>query len=169
MFIIVGLVSFGGGYAVIPIIQHEVTEQAWMTPVEFQQTVALAGISPGSIATNTATLIGYQTAGFIGAIVATVGIILPSVVVIVSLSAFFYRMQNNSWIKSSLYGLRPVTTGLIIYAAIHFSYPGTKAGIDWGLVATLFIGGVCLFLLLKYKLHPLLILLVASASGIVLF
>ena len=125
MFISVGLVSFGGGYAVIPVIQKEVTEKA-LTAAEFQQTVALAGMAPGSIATNAATLIGYQSAGYIGAAVSTAGIILPSLVVIV-LSALFYRMRSNPWVQSSLYGLRPVTTGLIVYA-IHFGYPDEGKG-----------------------------------------
>lgn len=169
MFIRVGLVSFGGGYAVIPIIQHEVTEKGWLTSAEFQQTVALAGMAPGSIATNAATLIGYRTAGYIGAAVSTTGMILPSLVVIVLLSALFYRMHDNLWVKSSLYGLRPVTTGLIIYAAIHFGYPSEVASISRVWLGTLLISGVCLFLLLKYKLHPLLILSVAGAAGIILF
>ncbi|MDN8589108.1 chromate transporter [Paenibacillus sp. 11B] len=169
MFIRVGLVSFGGGYAVIPIIQHEVTEKGWLTSSEFQQTVALAGMAPGSIATNAATLIGYKTAGYIGAAVSTAGMILPSLVVIVLLSSLFYRVHDNSWVKSSLYGLRPVTTGLIIYAAIHFGYPDEDTGISWVWIATLLISGVCLFLLFKYKLHPLLVLIVAGAAGIILF
>ncbi len=169
MFISVGLVSFGGGYAVIPVIQKEVTEKGLLTTAEFQQTVALAGMAPGSIATNAATLIGYQSAGYIGAAVSTAGIILPSLVVIVLLSALFYRMRSNPWVKSSLYGLRPVTTGLIVYAAIHFGYPDEGEGLIQSLIPTLLICGACLFLLLKYKLHPLLILLVAGAAGIVLF
>ncbi|WP_090912600.1 chromate transporter [Paenibacillus sp. cl141a] len=169
IFIGVGLVSFGGGYAVIPVIQKEITEKGLLTAAEFQQTVALAGMAPGSIATNAATLIGYQTAGYAGAVVSTAGIILPSLVVIVMLSAFFYRMRGNPWVKSSLYGLRPVTTGLIVYAAIHFGYPDEGDRVLSGLIPTLLICGACLFLLLKYKLHPLLILLVAGAAGIVLF
>ena len=99
-----------------------------LTAAEFQQTVALAGMAPGSIATNAATLIGYQSAGYIGAAVSTAGIILPSLVVIVLLSALFYRMRSNPWVQSSLYGLRPVTTGLIVYAAIHFGYPDEGKG-----------------------------------------
>ncbi|GIP01243.1 chromate transporter [Paenibacillus lautus] len=169
MFISVGLVSFGGGYAVIPVIQKEVTEKGLLTAAEFQQTVALAGMAPGSIATNAATLIGYQSAGYIGAAVSTAGIILPSLVVIVLLSALFYRMRGNPYVQSSLYGLRPVTTGLIVYAAIHFGYPDEGEGLIQGLIPTLLICGACLFLLLKYKLHPLLILLMAGAAGIVLF
>ncbi|ANA80817.1 Chromate transporter [Paenibacillus vortex V453] len=169
MFISVGLVSFGGGYAVIPMIQYEVTEKGWLTAAEFQQTVALAGMAPGSIATNAATLIGYETAGYLGAAVSTAGIIIPSLIVVVLLSAFFYRLHDNPWLKSSLYGLRPVTTGLILYAAIHFGLSNEGAAITWGIVPTLLISGVCLYLLLKHKLHPLLLLIVAGAAGIVLF
>lgn len=169
MFISVGLVSFGGGYAVIPMIQNEVAEKGWLTTAEFQQTVALAGMAPGSIATNAATLVGYETAGYIGAAVSTAGIILPSLVVVVLLSAFFYRLQNNPWLKSSLYGLRPVTTGLILYAAIHFGYSNEGAAITRGIFPTLLISGACLYLLLKHKLHPLLILTAAGAAGIILF
>ena len=77
LFLKIGSLSFGGGYAVITLIQREVTEKGWIKPEQFQDIVALAGMAPGSIATNTATLIGYSQMGILGGIISTIGIILP--------------------------------------------------------------------------------------------
>ncbi|RAR44690.1 chromate transporter [Paenibacillus sp. MDMC362] len=169
-FLIIGLVSFGGGYAVIPLIQYEVTEKGWLTTEQLQEAITLAGMAPGPIATNTATLIGYQTKGTLGAIFSTLGMVLPSLVIIIALAAFFYRVQHNRWVKSSFYGLRPIIAGLIFYAAIHFGFMGQhQMGFSWFTIGTLVICGASLFLLFKYKLHPLLLILVGAAAGIVLF
>jgi chromate transporter len=169
MFIKVGFVSFGGGYAIIPIIQYETVSSELMTAGQFQEAVAIAGMAPGSIATNTATLIGYQSAGVGGAIVSTLGIVLPSLLIVILLSIFFYRLQHNKWMKSSFYGLRAITTGLVAYAAIHFLYPNNGGSVSWELAGTLAICGICLFLLFKFKLHPLLVIVAAGVAGIVLY
>ncbi|MFC7680585.1 chromate transporter [Paenibacillus sp. GCM10028914] len=169
-FLKIGFVSFGGGYAVIPLIEYEVSENGWLSSVQFQEAVSLAGMAPGPIATNSATLIGYKAAGPLGAIMSTLGMILPSLVIIIILAALFFRVQNNKWVKSSFYGLRPIVTGLIVYAAIHFGFLGKQeSGITWATVGTLLICGVSLFLLLKYKLHPFILILAAGVAGIVLF
>lgn len=169
-FLKIGFVSFGGGYAVIPLIQYEVSGNGWLTPVEFQEAVSLAGMAPGPIATNSATLIGYKSAGPLGAIMSTLGMILPSLIIIIALAALFFRVQNNKWVKSSFYGLRPIVTGLIVYAAIHFGFLGKQeAGLSWSTLGTLLICGTSIFLLLKYKLHPFILIVAAGAAGIVLF
>lgn len=169
-FLKIGLVSFGGGYAVIPMIQYEVSASGWLTAAELQEAVALASMAPGSIATNMATLIGYKTAGPLGALTSTLGMILPSLVIIILLAALFFRIQHLKWVKSSFYGLRPIVTGLIIYAAIHFGIPsGQDTGISWQTIGTLLICGAGIWLLLKYKLHPLMLIVAAGAAGIVLF
>lgn len=89
LFLKVGLISFGGGYAVIALIQREITEKGWVTAGHFQELVAMAGMAPGSIATNTATLIGYSQMGLLGGAVSTIGIILPSLLIVILLTAFF--------------------------------------------------------------------------------
>ncbi|GIP53197.1 MULTISPECIES: chromate transporter [Paenibacillus] len=170
VFIKVGLISFGGGYAVMTLIQREVAGKGWVEAGEFQEIVSLAGMAPGSIATNTATLIGYSQSGFLGAVAATVGIILPSLIIVIILTASFIRLQNNDLVKSSFYGLRPVVTGLIIYAAIHFGLSGrSESLLSWSMAGTLLICAGCLTLVTKYKVHPFGVILLAAVAGIVIF
>ena len=170
VFIKVGLVSFGGGYAVITLIQREVSAKGWLDGGAFQEIVSLAGMAPGSIATNTATLIGYSQAGIGGAAAATVGIILPSLLIVICIAVFFVKLQSNSWVRSSFYGLRPVVTGLILYAAIHFGFSGQQQSLlTWSMAGSLLICAGCLLLVVKYKLHPFAVILLSAAAGIVVF
>ena len=169
-FLKIGLLSFGGGYAVIPMIQHEALAGGWLSDEQFQEVVAIAGMAPGPIATNSATLIGYHTAGIGGAIVSTLGMILPSLVLIIIISAFFFRAKNSKWMKSSFYGLRPIVTGLILYAAIHFGFMGKEQSFfTWQTIATLLISAAALFGIVKYKLHPIAIIVASGLLGIALF
>src|SRR5690606_2920713 len=136
-FLKIGSVSFGGGYAVIPLIQYEIESRGWLTGNEFQETVALAGMAPGPIATNSATLVGFKTAGMAGAIVTTLGMLLPSLIAVILLALLFSRQSRSRWFRSTLYGLRPVVTGLIAYAAIHFGFlSGQEALLNWKTVGT---------------------------------
>lgn len=170
VFMKVGVISFGGGYAVMTLIQREVSGRGWASAADFQEIVSLAGMAPGSIATNAATLIGFSEAGLAGAAAATAGIILPSLIIVVLLTVFFLRLQQNEWVRSSFYGLRPIVAGLILYAAVHFGFLGHSAqGFTWSTAGTLLICGGCLVLISKYKMHPFGVLLLSAVAGIVLF
>jgi len=170
VFMKVGFLSFGGGYAVMPIIQHEIQRNNWMTGDEFERIVALAGMSPGPIATNSATLVGYQLGGISGAVVSTAGIVLPSLLLMVGIAAFMYRIHNNLWVRSSFYGLRPIVASLIMYAAIHFAgMMGGETLLTWSTIATLLICAGAVIGVLKYKLHPLTIIIASGLAGIILF
>ncbi|CAN7610147.1 chromate transporter [Paenibacillus sp. LjRoot153] len=171
-FLQIGLVSFGGGYAMIPVIQFEVEQHQWLTLDEFHHVIALAGTSPGPIATNSATLIGYETAGIPGAILATLGMVLPSLVVIILVATFLFRWHSHQWFKSSFYGIKPVVTGFIIYAALHFgqsTFGTVQTGVTWRQVATLLIAGGAFMAIVKYKLHPIIVIVGAGILGIVFF
>ncbi|OCT12338.1 chromate transporter [Paenibacillus pectinilyticus] len=171
-FLKIGLVSFGGGYAMIPVIQRQVEKPQWLTSDEFNHVISLAGTSPGPIATNCATLIGYESAGIPGAIMATLGMVLPSLILIITLAAFLFRWHSKTWFQSSFYGLKPVVTGFIIYAALHFglsSFENVQRGITWRQVATLLITIGAFLGIVKYKLHPFLIIVFAGMVGIVFF
>lgn len=169
-FLKIGFVSFGGGYAVIPLIQYEVDAHGWLGHNEYLEAVSLAGMAPGPIATNSATLIGYKTAGLAGAIMSTLGMILPSLIAVVLLAAVFYRLRWTMWFRSTFYGLRPIITGLIIYAAIHFGFlNGKESGFTWTTFTTLAICAGCLYAMYKYKLHPITIIAASGAVGIILF
>ncbi|WP_149096524.1 chromate transporter [Paenibacillus terrae] len=170
VFLKVGLISFGGGYAVMALIQREVTEKGWIEPEKFQEIVTLAGMAPGPIATNTATLIGYSQMGILGATISTIGIILPSLFIVILCSAFFLRMQNNQWVRYSFYGLRPIITGLVIYAAIHFGFGVNQEPLfSWSTFGMLIVCAICLTAVTKYKIHPFRVILLAAACGIIIF
>ncbi|HEY4390857.1 MAG TPA: chromate transporter [Paenibacillus sp.] len=169
VFVKVGLISFGGGYAVMTLIQREVSSKGWIDDQQFQEIVAIAGMAPGSIATNAATLIGYLEYGILGAIVSTIGMILPSLIIVILITALFMRMQSNNWVKSSFYGLRPVITGMIIYAAIHFAFSGrSDALLSWSMAGSLLISVGCLIGVTKFKVHPFAVILLAAVAGIVI-
>ncbi|KIL40377.1 chromate transporter [Gordoniibacillus kamchatkensis] len=166
----IGLISFGGGYAMIPIIQHEVSSHHWLSDKSFADAVALAGMAPGPIATNTATLIGYKTAGVPGAAISTLGMVLPSLLLMILITAYFYKVSRTKWVKSSFYGLRPIVTGLIIYAAIHFGFSGMGMGsVTWKTLLSLLITCGVVIGVMKYKLHPMAALLLSGLVGVVFF
>ncbi|WP_426446939.1 chromate transporter [Paenibacillus sp. S-38] len=170
VFLKIGLFSFGGGYAMIPLIRHEVLAHGWVSNARFTELTALAGMAPGPVATNSATLIGYETAGAAGAFAATTGMILPSLALIILLSAMLFRAGKSEWLRNTFYGLKPVITGMIFYAALHFLLP--REGLPWltwhtaGLFIIL---GVSLYAMVRYKLHPLAVLTLSGLLGIAFF
>ncbi|RIX50076.1 chromate transporter [Paenibacillus nanensis] len=169
-FLKIGIVSFGGGYAVIPLIEYEVSSHGWLNASEYEDAISIAGMAPGPIATNSATLIGYKTAGLGGALMSTIGMILPSLLAVILLAAVFYRLKWSIWFRSTFYGLRPIVTGLILYAAIHFGFLNGKEGaITWATCATLAICAGSLYAMYKYKLHPIAVIAASGAVGIILF
>ncbi|WNR43114.1 chromate transporter [Paenibacillus roseipurpureus] len=169
-FLKIGCMSFGGGYAMIPLIQHEVETHHWLSTEQFAQSVALAGMAPGPIATNTATLIGYKADGLGGAAVATLGMVLPSLVIVLLISSFFYKIYHSQAVHTTFYGLRPVVTGLIVYAAIHFGFGNRAADfMNWQVTVTLFIAAGVFLLVHKYKWHPLATILLSALVGIAIF
>ena len=170
VFLKIGFLSFGGGYAVIPLVQYEALSKGWMNAAQFQDIVTISGSAPGPIATNSATLIGYHTAGIPGAIMATAGIVLPSLLVVIILASFLFRNNNSSWLKASFYGLRPVVTGLIIYAGLHFGFLGSKEPFFvWSTVGTIVLCIAGFIAVSKYKLHPLLVIAASAGIGMIIF
>lgn len=169
-FLIIGFVSFGGGYAMIPVIENEVTNHGWMTTQEFTDVIAIAGMSPGPIATNSAIFVGYQTAGLPGAIVSALGMIIPSLLIILVVAAFFFRLNENRIVKSAFYGLRPIITGLIVYAAIKFSITNhVIANFSWHTFSLFAIFIASFYLLVKVRLHPIIVIALSGIFGIVIY
>lgn len=169
-FLLIGSVSFGGGYAMIPVIEIEVSNNGWMTTQEFTDVIAIAGMSPGPIATNSAIFVGYQTAGILGAISSSLGMVLPSLIIVLVISSFFKKINHHKLVKSSFYGLRPVITGLIIYAAISFAISNHLVGsLSWHTFSTFIIYLVALLCLVYLKMHPLLVIFASGIVGIIIF
>jgi chromate transporter len=170
-FFIIGFVSFGGGYAMIPVIETEVSQHGWMTIQQFTDVIAIAGMSPGPIATNSAILVGYSTAGVTGAIISALGILLPSIILVIGVATFFTKLHHYPIVKSIFYGLRPIVTSLIIYAAISFSISNNlfSLKVSWQTVSLLLIFGLSLFALLKLRWHPAYVIVLSGLVGVVLY
>ncbi|MDQ6420627.1 chromate transporter [Paenibacillus sp. LHD-117] len=170
-FLMIGFVAFGGGYAMIPIIQQEVVDRhGWMTIAEFTDMIGVAGMSPGPIATNIAIFVGMHQAGLGGAIVAALGMVLPSLMIIVAVGAVFFKIHQNKWMQSSLYGLRSVITGLILYAAFMFAVRnGLVTSLSWFTLSQVLIFAGSLAALLIFRKHPLSIILISGLIGIAIY
>ncbi len=114
----IGLFTFGGGYAMIPLIQEEVTKNGWLTAEEVIDIVGIAESTPGPIAVNLATFVGTSQMGFLGALVATLGVILPSFIIILLIAIIFKKIMDNKYVKSILKGINPVIIGLILATGV---------------------------------------------------
>ena len=118
-FIRIGALTFGGGYAMIPLIQKEVAEKRkWITDKEILDIIAIAESTPGPIAVNAATFIGYKTAGFFGALGATVGVVLPSFLIIAAVSFVLRHFENLKVVKFAFEGIRAGVLALIVKALV---------------------------------------------------
>jgi len=169
-FIKIGFISFGGGYAMIPVIEYEVLKHGWLKTQQFTDVISIAGMSPGPIATNSAVFVGYKIAGIPGAIVATLAISLPSLFLILLAALFFYKIQNNKLVQSLFYGLRPVITGFICYAAFRFSiYNHIIGGDHWFNGTSVLILLFSLGFLLFTRIHPLLVIFLSGIVGIMTY
>jgi|DewCreStandDraft_2_1066082.scaffolds.fasta_scaffold17072_2 chromate transporter len=170
-FLLIGFVSFGGGYAMIPLIQEEVVNRhAWMTTQEFSDVIAVAGMSPGPIATNSAIFIGYGEAGVIGAMVAAAGMVIPSLLIILVVGMVFYKVQKSKLVKSAFYGLRPIITGLIMYAAFIFAVNNELiSSLSWHSLSLIGIYLASLAALIYFRIHPAYVILLSGLVGIAVY
>lgn len=166
-FLRIGFVSFGGGYAMMPVIDYEVTKHGWMTTKEFTEIIAIAGMSPGPIATNSAIIVGYKTAGLPGALISTLGMTLPTLLIILLVSSIFFRYHETKLVKSAFYGLRPIIAGLIVYAAVRFALSNhVIGGFSWHTLSLMAIFGLSLVALIRYRVHPIMVIMLSGVVGI---
>ena len=127
----IGLFTFGGGYAMIPLIQREVIERRkWIDEKDFLDMLVLAQSTPGPIAVNTAVFVGYKMAGTLGAIAATLGTVLPSFIVILLLALFFAEVRDNRYVDAAFRAMRPAVVALIVAPLM-----GLVKGMKWYLMA----------------------------------
>ncbi len=169
-FLMIGFVSFGGGYAMIPVIERQVTEHGWMSIQAFTDVIAVAGMSPGPIGTNSAIFVGFQVAGLMGAVVSATGMILPSLLIVILVGLFFSKVDKNKWVQSALYGLRPIITGLILYGAIRFAMSNHIIGsFSMETLGSLLFFGFSLLALLHFRMHPFYVILISGLTGIAVY
>ena len=130
-FLKIGAFTFGGGYAMIPLIQHEVIHRRrWIEERDFLDLLILAQTAPGPIALNTAVFVGYKRRGYLGALSAIMGVIVPSFLVILVVAIFFASIRDNAYVDAAFKGMRPAVVALIVAPII-----GLTKGMRWWLVA----------------------------------
>ena len=114
-FLKIGAFTFGGGYAMIPIIQYEVVNRRkWLSEKEFVELLTIAQAAPGPISLNTAVFVGYKCKGYKGALAAIMGVVIPSFVIILLVAIFFHTMRDNRWVDAAFRGMRPAVVALIV-------------------------------------------------------
>lgn len=167
-FLQIGLFSFGGGYAAMPLIQSQVvTAHGWLSMSEFTDLITISQMTPGPIAINSATFVGIKIAGLPGALVATIGCILPSCILVTLIAGLYLKYQNVNALQSVLNSLRPAVVAMIASAGISIlvtAFWGSEthavlAETNWTLVI---IFAVCILLLRKFKMNPVWVMLLAG-------
>ncbi len=172
----IGLFTFGGGYAAIPLIHECVLSNGWMSDDMFSDMIAISESTPGPIMVNSATYVGYDQAGLVGAAAATLGVVLPSFIVIILISAFLKKYVTHKAVSSVLAGIKPCLAGVIFATGLHmaitaaFSFGGSvSADIPMLIIFALLIGACVLsYMIRKKTLSPILLICIAAVLGIVL-
>jgi len=192
----IALFNFGGGFVMISLIRQEIvgSNGFGLTEMEFINIIAISQMTPGAIAINTATYVGYVIAGVLGATVATLAIPVPSFFIVIFLSPILVKYKEHPLNKMIFYGIRAVVVGLIINAAIivaktpFFAYENFEKKIysrfqltkllkninlpqDIGLinVGSIVIFLISLFLLVKFKISPILVIVISACLGMIIF
>ena len=168
----IGLFSIGGGYAAMPLIQRQVMDvHPWLTMTQFADIMAIAEMTPGPIAINAATFVGIRVAGIPGAVVATVGCVLPSCCIVMALAWVYYRFRGLDTVKGILAALRPAVVAMIASAGISLlimafygqrTLPEDLGGVDW-VSAAIFC--LCLFVLRRFHVKPIYVMTGAALLG----
>jgi len=170
VFFKIGLFGFGGGYAMISLIQFEVVDHYnWMTMQEFADILAISQVTPGPISINSATYVGYTVGGILGAAVATLALCLPSLILMYFIIRFFFKNMENRYVQYIFSGLRPAIAGLIFAAALLLmnaeNFPDAgfgKSNFSIIICAATFIASYF------YKVNPILLIILAGACGFVM-
>lgn len=165
----IGFFGFGGGYAMLSLIHSEVVvENQWLTNYEFSDIVAVSQMTPGPIAINSATYIGYEVAGIWGSIVATIAVCLPALTIMILLTRFFLKLHDNIYVKGVIQGMRPVVIGMIMAAALLLIFPHSEDGRSFidGWSWLIFI--VTLYAAVR-KTNPILLIILSGVAGIAIY
>lgn len=170
----IGLFGFGGGYAMLSMIQGEVvTRYGWLTAQEFTDIVAISQMTPGPIGINSATYVGFTATGSIwGSVIATFAVVLPSFILMLTISKFFLKYQKHPAVEAVFNGLRPAVVGLLASAALvlmnseNFSTPN-KDIYSFSISCLIFV--VAFVGTRKYKANPILMIIACGIAGLALY
>ncbi len=179
----IGLFGFGGGYAMISMIQGEVvTKHGWIDSHEFTDIIAISQMTPGPIGINSATYVGYVSVvhhgggsmwlGVLGSAVATFAVVLPSFLLMLTASRLLIRYKSHPVVESVFMGLRPTAVGLVASAALVLMNAdnfGTYSGGSFQFVASVLIFVLAFFAVYSFKIHPILVLVLAGIAGLAIY
>ena len=178
IFFKVGLFTIGGSLAAIPLIQEEVVARGWLSTAEFTDMIGISQSTPGPIGVNVATFVGFSQYGPLGSIIATIGIVAPSIIIIIIISHFLSKFRKNKYVEGVFVGVRPAVTALILVAAYIiakealvniplFESSGQLA--DLFDVKAIIMFMVFFFVMNKWKHHPIFYIMIAGIVGLFVF
>lgn len=177
----IGAFTFGGGYAMLPLIQDAVLQNKWLSEEAIVNFIAVSESTPGPFAINIATYVGMERGralldipgGFLGAAVATLGVVLPSFIVILIVARVYKKFQESKTVKGCMNGLRPSVIGLIAAAVLNIGttvfFPdgfSLSALNPYNIVVSLIISIIGVLLIFKKKIHPIVLIVISAALGI---
>lgn len=168
-FVKVGLFTFGGGYASLPFLYEMINKYEWFSSAELTQMIAISGITPGPIGLNMATFAGFKTLGILGAIISSLALILPMVIITTQIFRVYLKFSENAIVKSILYVLRPTSVALITSVGIRLFYDLilkndiTFKNIDF---PALFLVLFMFLLTFKLRRDPIIYIVIAAFVGI---
>lgn len=176
VFFKIGLFSIGGGLATIPFLQEIVHKYGWITSQDLLDMIAISESTPGPIGINTATFVGNNTAGIFGGIMATLGIVTPSLIIIMIIAHYFGKINEKPVVQAGFYGLRPAVIGLIGAAGFEVAkvslfnidkFLQTRVLSNLFNIKAILLFGIILFLMNRHKRHPIVYLIGAAIVGMI--
>lgn len=160
IFLKIGAFTFGGGYAMIPLIEEEIVDKnEWLSNDEFLDALAVAQSLPGAVAINLSTFVGYKIKGIRGAVMSCLGMILPSFFIILFLSGFLIKYQDNIYMKNAFRGVRPAVVALILVSVYKLQKSVERSKFTFVLLA------VGLSMLLIFNLNPIAVITFSALAG----
>lgn len=169
----IGLFTFGGGYAMLPLIQEEVLAHSWIPMEDLINFIAVSESTPGPFAINMATYVGTQMGGLLGGVCSTLGVVMPSFIIILIVAKIFEQFKKNKFVKGAMSGLKPAAVGLIASAVVSMAL---IVFIPNGFSVVIFTSvefyiSLALFIVMSVlafrKVHPILIIVISAVVGIV--
>lgn len=172
-FLSIGAFTFGGGYAMLPLIQKAVLDNEWLTEEAIVNFIAVSESTPGPFAINIATYVGMETGGILGSVCATLGVVTPSFIIILIVARVYKQFQESKIVKGCMDGLRPTVIGLIgaavltIGKTVFFPTGFAVANMDfYNIAVSLLICIIGVLLIFKKKVHPIILIIISAVLGI---
>ncbi|WP_300380359.1 chromate transporter [Clostridium sp.] len=163
-FLKIGTFSFGGGYAMIPFIQNEIVEKnAWISTSDFMDIIGISQMTPGPVAINSATFVGYKVNGIMGSVFSTIGVVTTSFILVIIANRTLEKFKESKSIKAALMGMRPVLIALILKATIDLA---KESYLDLKSIVIATIIGIILF---KKKINPILAIVISGLLGLMFY